>query len=267
MSAEETGEPELVTEKRDRALVVRINRPAARNALNMATMAAIGTALAGADADPGIGSVVITGTGDRAFSAGLDLREFSGGTFTPTPETQPGLSVWGQFLRGTGGCAKPVIAAVQATALAGGFELLLACDLAVVADDAKLGLPEVKRGLFAAGGGMYLARRIPLAKALELTLTGEPVTPQQALGLGLVNAVVPAAQVLDRALEYAALISNNGPLAVQATKRLVRTAGFETVSAVRDLHDELYKSVFFSADAKEGATAFVERRPAVWSGR
>lgn len=267
MAAGEAAEPELVTEQRGRALIVRLNRPAARNALNMATMAAIGSALAGADADPGVGSVIITGTGDRAFSAGIDLRDFSGGTFKPTPEMQQGLAVWGQFLRGTGGCAKPVIAAAQATALAGGFELLIACDLAVVADDAKLGLPEVKRGLFAAGGGMYLARRIPLAKALELTLTGEPITPAQALDLGLVNAVVPAAQVLDRALEYAAQIGANGPLAVQATKRLVRTAGFETVSSVRELQDELYKSVFFSADAKEGATAFVERRPAVWSGR
>jgi len=238
--------------------VVRLNRPAARNALTMAAMAGIGVTLQQADRDASVGAVVITGTGDRAFSAG---------TFKPTPEQSDGLAAWGQFLRGSGGCAKPVIAAVQATALAGGFELLLACDLAVVADDARLGLPEVKRGLFAAGGGMYLARRMPLAQALELTLTGDPITAARALSLGLVNAVVPAGEVLDKALELAGRIGENGPLGLQATKRLVRMAAFETVSAVREAHDEEYKSVFSSADAREGATAFVERRAPVWTGR
>jgi enoyl-CoA hydratase len=249
------------------ALVVRINRPQARNAFNMAVMAGIGNALLAADADPGVRVVVLTGTGDRAFCAGMDLRAFAAGGAQPTDDERRGMEAFGQFTSGTGGCEKPVICAAQATALAGGFELLMACDLAVVAENAKLGLPEVKRGLFAAGGGMYLARRIPLAMALELTLTGEPITPAQALALGLINAIEPADQVLDRALELAGRIAANGPLGVRASKRLVRMAAFEPLTEVRAAHAELQRSVFGSADAKEGALAFVERRDPVWKER
>jgi len=132
---------EVVTERRGPALVVRINRPQARNALNVAVMAGIGYALLAADADPEVRAVVLTGTGDKAFSAGLDLKALAAG-LRPTEDQQRGLEAFGQFLSGTGGCAEPVIGAAQATALAGGFELLLACDLAVVAADARLGLPE-----------------------------------------------------------------------------------------------------------------------------
>ena len=181
--------------------MVRINRPEARNAFNAAVMAGIGNALLRADADPEIRAVIVTGTGDRAFCAGMDLKAFAAGGTPARDADQAAMAVFSAFTSGSGGCAKPVICAAQATALAGGFELALACDLVVVAEDAKLGLPEAKRGLFAAGGGMYLARRIPLAKALELTMTGDPITPAEALSLGLINAVVPAASVLDKALE------------------------------------------------------------------
>jgi enoyl-CoA hydratase/carnithine racemase len=270
MSPQEAVSPagaEVVIERRGAALVVRINRPEARNALNAAVMTGIGNALLSADADPEVRVVVLTGTGDRAFCAGLDLKAFVAGG-TPSGEAdQTGMAAFGAFTSGSGGCGKPVICAAQATALAGGFELALACDLVVVADDARLGLPEVKRGLFAAGGGMYLARRIHLAKALELTLTGEPITPAEALALGLVNAVVPAPQVLDRALELAAMVAENGPLAVAASKRLVRMAAFESLADVRPVHTELLGTVFSSDDAKEGATAFAERRPPSWKGR
>jgi enoyl-CoA hydratase/carnithine racemase len=258
---------EVVTERRGPVLVVRINRPEARNALNLAVIAGIGNSLLEADQDPGIGAVVLTGTGDRAFCAGMDLRAFVAGGSAPGDAQRPGLEAFGRFTSGSGGCAKPVICAAQATAVAGGLELLLACDLAVVAEDAKLGLPEVKRGLFAAGGGMYLARRIPLARALELTMTGDPITPREALALGLINAVVPADAVLDRALELAGRIAANGPLGVQASKRLVRMAAFEPLAEVRKVQAELQQAVFSSEDAKEGATAFVERRPPVWTGR
>jgi enoyl-CoA hydratase/carnithine racemase len=267
MSHQDSAEPEVVRERRGSALVVRINRPQARNAFNGAVMAGIGNAFLEADSDPGIRALVLTGTGDRAFSAGMDLRAFVAGGAEPTAEERRGMEEFARFVSGSGGCGKPVIGAAQATALAGGFELLLACDLVVVAQDAKLGLPEVKRGLFAAGGGMYLARRIPLAKALELTMTGDPITPAEALSLGLVNAVVPAASVLDRALEFAERIAANGPLGVQASKRLVRMAAFEPLADVRNVHAELQRSVFGSEDAREGAAAFVERRAPVWSGR
>jgi enoyl-CoA hydratase/carnithine racemase len=266
VSSQETAEPEVVTERRGPALVVRINRPEARNAFNAAVMAGIGNALLQADADPEIRAVILTGTGDRAFCAGMDLKAFAAGGTPASDADQAAMATFSAFTSGSGGCAKPVICAAQATALAGGFELALACDLVVVAEDAKLGLPEAKRGLFAAGGGMYLARRIPLAKALELTMTGDPITPAEALSLGLINAVVPAASVVDKALELAARIAANGPLGVAASKRLVRMAAFEPLADVRRVHAELVGSVFSSDDAKEGATAFVERRSPNWKG-
>jgi enoyl-CoA hydratase len=264
---QQTRDPEVVVERRGPVLVARINRPEARNALNVAVMAGIGNALLEADLDPEIRAVILTGTSDRAFCAGMDLRAFVAGGAQPTDAQRRGLEAFGSFMSGSGGCGKPVICAAQATAVAGGLELLLACDLAVVAEDAKLGLPEAKRGLFAAGGGMYLARRIPLARALELTLTGDPITPAEALALGLINAVAPADAVLQRALDLAGRIAANGPLGVQASKRLVRMAAFEPLAEVRKVHAELQQSVFASEDAREGATAFVERRAPVWSGR
>ena len=267
VSSQETAEPEVVTERWGSALVVRINRPEARNAFNAAVMAGIGNALQQADADHEIRAVVLTGTGDRAFCAGMDLKAFAAGGTPSSDADQAAMATFNAFTSGSGGCAKPVICAAQATALAGGFELALACDLVVVAEDARLGLPEVKRGLFAAGGGMYLARRIPLAKALELTMTGDPITPAEALSLGLINAVVPADWVVDKALELAAKIAENGPLGVAASKRLVRLAAFEPLPEVRRVHAELVGTVFSSDDAKEGATAFAERRSPSWKGR
>jgi enoyl-CoA hydratase/carnithine racemase len=267
MSSGESSSGEVVTERRGPALVVRINRPQARNAFNLAVMAGIGHAFLAADADPGVRAVVLTGTGDRAFCAGLDLKAFASGGAQPAESERRGIQAFGEFTSGSGGCEKPVVCAAQATALAGGFELLLACDLAVVAENAALGLPEVKRGLFAAGGGMYLARRIPLAIALELTLTGDPITPARALALGLINAIEPADQVLDRALALANRIAVNGPLGVRASKRLVRMASFEPLAEVRVAHAELQGSVFGSDDAKEGALAFMERREPVWKER
>ena len=262
-----SDEPEFVTERRGHVLLARINRPDKRNAMNGAVMAGIGRALLTADADPQIRAVVLTGTGDKAFCAGMDLKAFASGDMGTGADDTEAMTAFGAFTGGEGGCAKPVIAAAQATALAGGLELVLACDLAVVAEDARLGLPEVKRGLFAAGGGMYLARRIPLAKALELTMTGDPITAAEALALGLINAVVPAGEVVDRAVALANRIAENGPLGVQASKKLVRAAAFEPLEQVRRTHAEFVGTVFGSQDAKEGATAFAERRAPRWTGR
>ena len=159
---------------------------------------------------------------------------------------------------------KPIICAAGGTAVAGGFELLLACDLAVVADHAKFGLPEVKRGLVAAGGGTRLPRRIPLALALELGLTGEIVSAQRVLELGLVNRVVPGTEVLDEAIALAATIAENGPLALRITKQLMVTeaAGMSAAQIA-----EASAPAFISADAKEGAVAFAEKRKPRWTGK
>lgn len=257
------SEPVLVEERRGSVSVLRLNRPDARNALSLELMSDLGRGLAAAEEDPAVRCVVLTGTGDRAFCAGMDLRSFAQG-MTPTEEQRAGLAVFNRFLRGD--VSVPLVAAANATALAGGFELLLACDLAVAASTASFGLPEVKRGLFAAGGGLFLGTRIPLAVALELTLTGDPVDAHRALALGLVNRVVDAVDVVDVAVELAERIAANGPLAVGATKRLVRLAAVDAAQAWT-LQAELQPQVFGSEDAKEGAAAFVEKRAPVWQGR
>ena len=227
-------------------LVATMNRPQVRNALNPELIEELAAVLREADADPHTRAIVLTGAGP-AFCAGMDLKAFiRGGKFD-------GL-VW--FFRE--GVGTPVIAAVNGPAVAGGFELLLACDLVVAADDAGLGISEVKRGLFAAGGGTTLADRIPLVLALEMGLTGEPVTAARAREIGLVNRVVPAGQVLDEALALAQQVAANAPLAVAVTKKLMRERRWGEPAEV--------EAVFRSADAAEGAQAFAERRPPVWSG-
>jgi enoyl-CoA hydratase/carnithine racemase len=264
--AQLANEPEVITERRDAVLVVRINRPEKRNALNGAVMAGIGRAISEADATPDIRAIVLTGTGDRSFCAGMDLAAFAGGGLAASPEDQQHMGTFGNFMS-KGQAETPVIGAAQATALAGGFELLMACDLTVASEDAQFGLPEVKRGLFAAGGGMFLSRRIPLAKALELTLTGDPIDAAEAVRLGLINRAVPAGSVVDEAVALAERVAANGPLGVQATKKLMRMAAFEPAADVWALHGELQGKVFGSEDAKEGATAFVEKRQPIWKGR
>lgn len=257
---------EVVTERRDAVLVIRINRPEKRNALNGAVMAGIGKGIAEADSGADIRSIVLTGTGDRSFCAGMDLAAFAGGGLGGSPDDQQHIGTFMNFMS-RGQCETPVVGAAQASALAGGFELLLSCDLIVAAEDAKFGLPEVKRGLFAAGGGMFLPRRVPLAIALELAMTGDPIDAPEAKRLGLINRVVPADQVVDEAIALAGRVAANGPLGVQATKRLMRMAAVEPAADVWKVHNELQGKVFSSEDAKEGATAFVEKRPPVWKGR
>src|SRR5262245_25775653 len=249
---------ELERERRGAVEILRINRPEARNALNAAVIAGIGRGIEEADADPAVRAIVITGTGDRAFCAGMDLRGFAESGDT-AGGNDPGVTAsFGKFVRE--GARKPVIGAANATAVAGGFELLLACDLIVASSAAKFGLPEVKRALFPGGGGVFLSRRIPLALALELALTGDTVDASWAAARGLVNVVVPPDRVLDEAIALAERIAANGPLAVQVTKRLVRAAAFRPADDVWHLQDELVRSVFGSEDAREGALAFIEKR-------
>ena len=206
---------------------------------------------------------MLTGTGDRAFCAGMDLRAFAAGDSFGFGDDDV-AHAFHRLLEGK--VAVPVVGAANGAAVAGGFELLLGCDVIVAAEHATFGLPEVQRGLLPAGGGTFLGTRVPLSIALEITLTGDPITAARAYELGLVNAVVPGDEVVDRAVAIAERIARNGPLAVTAVKELVRLGVVDTARAWERLR-ELQPVVFGSEDAREGALAFVEKRPAVWKGR
>jgi len=261
--ADEQNE-ELIVTTNGNVRILRINRPEARNALNGAVIAGLGRGLEDADQDPDVRAVIVTGTGDRAFCAGMDLRSFANDE-QPGSRDPDASRGYARFLRE--GIAKPVIGAANATAVAGGFELLLACDLVVASTEARFGIPEVKRGLFAAGGGVGLGRRLPMAVALELGLTGDTIDASRAYELGLVNRVVAPDQVLDAAVDLAGQIAENGPLAVRATKRLMWQALDVSRDEMWELTAGAHSEVFESDDAKEGARAFVERRPPQWTGR
>lgn len=253
----------LVRERRGPVSVVRLNRPEARNALTPALVDALGAAIVEVDADPEVRAVVLTGTGTRAFCAGMDLRSFAGGEL-PSGTGDAGVGGYLRLVQGE--VATPIVGAANGTAVAGGLELLLACDLVVASSEARFGLPEVQRGLFPAGGGTFIGQRVPLAVALEMTLTGETIDAGRAYELGLVNRVVPPGDVLGDALALAERIAANGPLGIAASKELVRL-GVSDPGRARDRLDAWQKVVFASEDAREGARAFVEKRPPVWTGR
>ena len=262
-AAELNASDELVSERRGAVLVARLNRPDARNALTPELIRGIGAAIVGAETDPDIRALVLTGTGSRAFCAGMDLRAFAAGEQTGLGDDDAGRG----FLRLTeGDVAVPLVGAANGSAVAGGFELLLACDVIIASSDATFGLPEVKRGLFPAGGGTFLGSRVGLGIALEMTLTGDPINAERANDLGLVNVVVAPDDVMATAVAMAERIAANGPLAVAATKELVRLGVSDPARARKRLH-ELREVVFNSEDAKEGARAFVEKRAPSWRGR
>jgi enoyl-CoA hydratase len=250
---------EVLTERRDQILIVTINRPQARNAVNRAVSLGVAAAMDELDEDPALALGILTGAGG-SFSAGMDLKAFVAGERPSLPD------------RGFGGLTeapprKPLIAAVEGYALAGGCELALACDLVVAAETAKFGIPEVKRGLVAAAGGlMRLPRLIPPAIAMELALTGEFISASDAYRYGLVNRLVPEGGALDGALELAARITPNGPLAVAASKRIMRESADWSTTEMWDRQAAIVRPVMTSADAIEGARAFAEKRPPVWRG-
>jgi enoyl-CoA hydratase/carnithine racemase len=255
--------PVVLRERRGQVEVLTLNRPEARNAVNGDVTRAMTEALDELEKDEDLRVIVLTGAGDKAFSAGMDLKAFGAGT-------------GGSIGAGTGGFAGfvrravpvPVIAAVNGPALAGGFELVLACDLVVAAEHAIFGIPEVKRGLLAAGGGLVrLPKRLPMATAMELALTGDSITAARAYELGLVNRVVPAERVLDEALALAGRIIENAPLSVRYSRQLTLQSAEVTEAEAWDLTDAATRVVFSSEDAREGPLAFAQKRAPNWKGR
>jgi enoyl-CoA hydratase len=256
-----SGEDDAVLrERRGRVLLITINRPDQRNAVNAAVAAGIAGALDELDADPDLSVGVLFGAG-KGFCAGMDLKAFVAGE----RPFLPGRGFAGITQRSAD---KPLIAAIEGFAMAGGLEVALACDLIVASRGARLGIPEVKRGLVAAGGGLLrLPRSLPRGVAMEMALTGDPIAADRAYELGLVNRLTEPGEALTAALELAETIAGNGPLALAATKRILVESTDWPDSEFFERQAPVYDPVFSSEDAREGATAFAERRDPVWKGR
>jgi len=249
----------LLTETRGQVLVLTLNRPEAKNAFNAELSVALSDALDRFDEDPALRVAVLTGAGG-SFSAGMDLKALLKGEQSATAKR-------GGFGIMTRPPEKPIIAAIEGYAVAGGMELALCCDLIVATEASKHGLPEVKRGLVAVGGGLFrLPARVPYHVVMELALTGDLVPAQRMLELGLITRVVPPGHALDAAVELAERIAANAPLAVQATKQILRAARAWTEEEAWTEQRKLAKPALKSEDAKEGARAFAEKRPPVWRG-
>lgn len=261
------GQPAALVAHYGNVMVITINRPEARNAVNGAVSIGVGDALEDAHNDPGVRAVVITGAGDTSFCAGADLKAIS----RRENIYHPDHGEWGFAGYVHHFIDKPTIAAVNGTALGGGTELALASDLVVADERAKFGLPEVKRGLIAAAGGVFrIVHQLPQKVGMELLLTGEPITASDAREWGLINQVVKEGSVLDAALALAARVTVNAPLSVQASKRIAygvdsgviadEEAGWERT--VREM-----RTLIRSEDAREGPLAFAEKREPVWKAR
>ncbi|OBH57954.1 enoyl-CoA hydratase [Mycobacterium mantenii] len=253
-----TEEPEVLVEQRDRILIITINRPKAKNAVNSAVANGLAAAADRLDDEPGLSVGILTGAGG-SFCAGMDLKAFARGELPIVEGRGMGFTERPPV--------KPLIAAVEGYALAGGTELALATDLIVASKDSAFGIPEVKRGLVAGGGGLLrLPQRIPSAIAMELALTGENLSAERAHALGMVNVLAEPGGALDAAIDLAERIAANGPLAVAATKRIiVESRGWSPENMFAE-QNKLLAPVFSSNDAKEGAIAFAEKRPPKWTG-
>lgn len=249
---------EVLLERQGRILIITINRPAARNAVNFAVSQGLADAVDELDSDTRLSVAILTGAGGN-FCSGMDLKAFAAGERVDIPGRGIGFTERPP--------RKPLISAVEGYALAGGTEVVLATDLVVASSAAKFGIPEVKRGLVAAGGGLLrLPRRIPYQKALELALTGESFTAEEGAAWGFVNKVTEPGHALAGAVELAERITANGPLAVAVTKEILVHSAEWSEAEMWSRQMELIIPVFSSNDAKEGAIAFAEKRAPNWSG-
>jgi enoyl-CoA hydratase/carnithine racemase len=258
-----TGAPptSLLVERRGSVLLLAVNRPERRNAIDRPTATAIARALDEFDADDTLRAAVFSGSGGF-FSAGMDLKAYSETGDRPIDPGRGGFGIVGRPP------SKPIVAAVEGAALGGGFEIALACDLVVAAEGATFGLPEVRRGLVASGGGVLrLPTVIPRNIAMEAVLTGAPLPARRCAELGLVNRVVADGQALEAALALARAVADNAPLAVQASKRIVIEAADWPREEQFARQEPYADQVRRSEDAREGTAAFVEKRPPQWRNR
>lgn len=250
---------EVLIEVEEGVMLITINRPKAKNSVNLAVAKGIAQAIDELDRSPSIQAAVLTGA-DGGFCSGMDLKAFVSGEL-PMIEG-----------RGFAGLVeapprKPLIAAVEGFALAGGFELAISCDMIVSAEDAKFGIPEVKRGLVAGAGGLLnLPRQIPRRIAMEMALTGDAIDAQRAYELGLVNRIVEPGRALDGARQLAHKIAGNGPMAVLASKKIMTESQEWSLQEMFSKQNDIALPVFSSQDAIEGATAFAQKRPPKWTG-
>jgi enoyl-CoA hydratase len=249
---------EVLVEVDDGIAVITLNRPQARNAIDGALSRGLVAALARVRNEDSIRVGVITGAGGN-FCAGMDLKAFLAGEKIAAE----GMPTGAQAIP----IEKPMIGAVEGYAVAGGFELLLACDIVVAAESARFGLSEVKRGLMASGGGLlWLPRQAPAKIVNEMVLTGDQMDAETLFRHGMINRVTPTGQALDGALTYARSIAANGPLAVRASKQILSQAAAWPIDEMFDRQAAISAPVFASADAREGSAAFMGKRPPIWTG-
>jgi enoyl-CoA hydratase len=255
MTETTSGTPTVLTESRGRVLLITLNRPEAMNAINTELAQSLLAAVRQLDDDDGLTAGVLTGSG-RGFCAGMDLKAFAA--------SGPPLGL-GQFFEN--GARKPLIAAIEGFALAGGLEVALACDLLVAANNVKLGIPEAGVGLFAGGGAVIrLPSRVPFAVAMEMALTADPISAERALAYGLVSRLTEPGQAIEVAMDLAERIARNAPLSVLASKTVIRGTQGMTEEEAWEFQKPILAQIFTSKDAQEGSRAFAEKRAPVWSG-
>ena len=253
-------------ELRGRVAILTLNRPEAMNAINMKMRGELRTALDELKRDAQVDAVILTGAGEKAFSAGMDLREFAAMNAN-IPVAEMKRFRWEQG-EGIAAFDKPIIAAINGLAIGGGVELTLLCDFAFAADHSSFAFGEVKRGLIPGNGGTQrLSRRVGTARALDMILTGRTVKADEALSIGLVQYVVPQNELIEQALKLAEMMAANAPVAVRSAKAAIHRGADLTLADGLRLEQDMASFLYTTEDSKEGPKAFLEKRPAVWKGQ